>query len=540
MSVERTRPRRRRDVPDKIVPVGQIHLGKRLRLEQHVNATVDTAFGFSDGLPEDGLISPFENPLPGLNGDAVPMQMLEYALEEDPGEDLYLADLGLVMSYGIFGAPGSGKTFLMMRMLRQLLALELENVDRKFGGLILDPKAALIEDFRAIVQDLGREDDLVVLNAGELEDADEYANVIDCDIESSELARLLVLAAKSAGVGASEDYWFGAWENLFSAAIYLLKWLEPNVLTMRDLLVAVLTVEPVDQMLSSAGTRRPVEALADKALTRVSELRPEQQPEARAAINQIKLFYSQKSDSIATVDNLITQAYGHFLRERTQRYSPTAENVGGRTTFYDEIIDDGKLVLVSVSPAEPGLAKVLCTLIKNLFMQSMRSRRSRVREGRLRNFERPVVLACDEYSQVASEIPGQVGDGDFFSIARAQGCMGLLATQSVNVLESSALKENWKAIFSNFAAKIFMRAVDNETVEQATKLAGELDRRETSLGSSSGGQGLGSSTQTNLKEHKVLPGYILTQLIEQGQGVVIGQLDGRSTPSTYFLDVPAD
>jgi type IV secretory pathway TraG/TraD family ATPase VirD4 len=272
----------------------------------------------------------------------------------------------------------------------------------------------------------------------------------------------------------------------------------------------------------------------------VTELPEELRPEALAAANQIELYYSQEPDNIATVDNLITQAYGDFLRARTRRYSPAIPKDATRTTFYDRIIDDGILVLVSVSPSQPGLAKVLSTLIKNLFMQSVRGRLDRVRSGRLRNFERPIVLACDEYSQVASEIAGQVGDGDFFSVARQQGCMGLLATQSVNVLQASALKENWKSIFSNFGAKIFMRAVDNETVEEATKLAGETDWYETSLGTSSGGQGSGSSTQTSLKERKALPGHILTQLIETGQGVVIGTLDGRTKPALSFFHVPSD
>src|SRR5262249_8550646 len=155
-------------------------------------------------------------------------------------------------------------------------------------------------------------------------------------------------------------------------------------------------------------------------------------------------------DSVATVENLMTAAYGEFLRARTKCFSAKAKKAAERKPFYDQIIDEGKIVLVSISPSDVGLAKVLCTLIKNLFMQSMRSRLDRVRANRLKNFERPVVLACDEYSQVASEIPGQVGDGDFFSISRQQGCMGILATQSVNVLQASALKENRKSIFSNF------------------------------------------------------------------------------------------
>jgi type IV secretory pathway TraG/TraD family ATPase VirD4 len=243
-------------------------------------------------------------------------------------------------------------------------------------------------------------------------------------------------------------------------------------------------------------------------------------------------------DAIPTIDNIITQSYGEFLRARTRCYSKRIDKSSTHKPFYDTIIDEGKVVLVGVSTSEPGLAKVLCTVIKNLFMQSVRSRRDRVRSGRLQNFERPLVLACDEYDKIASEVPGQVGDGEFFSIARAQGCMGLVATQSVNNLQSSSLKENWKAIFSNFSAKIFMRAEDNETVEEATKLAGETDWYQSSAGTSSGAQGLGTSSNRELKERKVLPGHVLTQLVGTGQGVVIGSLEGGDNSSLRFFHVP--
>ena len=369
-------------------------------------------------------------------------------------------------------------------------------------------------------------------------------NVIDCDLDAYELGRQLVLAAQSAGVGASEPYWFVDWQNLFSAAIYLLMLLghhdgDDDVLTLRALIDAVLTVERPDPLLTNDAPQRRIQERAARARERVDKFPAKRRAEILAAVNQIELFYGQKPDNIATVETLITQAYGEFLRTRTDRFAPSVPRSTARTPLYDQIIDDGKIVLVSVSPADPGLAKVLCTLVKNLFMQSTLSRLARVRSPShaLSNFERPVVLACDEYSQIASEIPGQVGDGDFFSKARQQGCMGLLATQSVDVLQATTLKDNWKSIFSNFGAKIFMRAADNETAEAATKLAGEADYYETSVGTTSGAQGLGSSTQKSLKERKVLPSRILTGLIETGEGVVLGTLDGKA-PSVSFFSVP--
>src|SRR5580765_2071962 len=129
----------------KIEPQGRIHLGRQLTLEQYVQAAAAMGFQFSTGLPEDGTIPIFENPSPTANPGELPRQELKYRLRETASE-LYIENHGLTMSYGIFGAPGSGKTYLMLRLLRQIVALNADDAERKAGALILDPKAALIED----------------------------------------------------------------------------------------------------------------------------------------------------------------------------------------------------------------------------------------------------------------------------------------------------------------------------------------------------------------------------------------------------------
>jgi type IV secretory pathway TraG/TraD family ATPase VirD4 len=146
---------------------------------------------------------------------------------------------------------------------------------------------------------------------------------------------------------------------------------------------------------------------------------------------------------------------------------------------------------------------------------------------------------CDEYSDVASEVPGEpAGDAYFFSLSRQFGCMGLIATQSVNMLQSSALKENWRAVFSNFSAKFFMRVGDNETAEEASKLAGEADWYVGSAGTSHQKDGFGSSANSELRERKSLPTAVLTQVLERQQLVVVGSLDGGNDPGTFFVHVP--
>jgi hypothetical protein len=179
----------------RIEPRGRVQIGTCLELEQFAPTDAQAApFLYAIGLPDDGSIPPIESSLPFAGGGALPVQELQYRFRDVEGE-LFLENRGLTSSYGIFGAPGSGKTYLMLHMLRQLFSLEQNDAERRFGALILDPKAALIEDVRAIVAAVGRADDLAVVNAADLERRNNAVNVIDCDLDAYELARALVLAA---------------------------------------------------------------------------------------------------------------------------------------------------------------------------------------------------------------------------------------------------------------------------------------------------------------------------------------------------------
>lgn len=518
---------------------GRIHIGHELRLIQaQARPAVAAGFHFIGGRPNDGLLAAVDDATAFTRTGELPAQRLEHSFVATP-DDVYIKKAGLTTSYGIFGAPRAGKTHLLMYLLRQLMALNATDPEQKFGALILDPKAALIEDVRAAAAQAGRESDLVVLNSDELARRGEAVNVIDCTLDPLELGRMLVLAAQSAGTGASEPFWFGAWTNLFGAAVYLLQWLDTDVLTLQRLLDATLLVETYDK---DGRPQREIQRLAADARERLNELPQDRQRDARQAISQVEGFYRQEPDNIATVESLITQAYGGFQQSRWSRYSQAAPKIRGehRTPFYDQIVDDGKIVLVSVSPSDPGMAKVLCTLVKCLFQMTVVGRLARVRAGTLKNFKRPLVLAVDEYSEVASEVPGQpMGDGYFFSVCRQNGCMGLIATQSVNVLQASSLKENWKSVFSTFGAKIFMRLADKETIEEAAALVGETDWYLTSTGTSRQKDGSGSSTQKELRERK-LTASVFTDVMGRREGMIVGSLDGGKTQDVRFVRVPDD
>jgi hypothetical protein len=518
--------------------VGTVDVGAELQLSQKAAPAPPGAM-YAPLLSTAGGLLPID--IAPWTGSASPVatQQLDWSLA--PTDDhVQITDDGLAQSYFIFGGPGSGKTYMLEYLLKQIFALDASDADRKAGALILDPKAALVGEIRELLALVGREADLVVLNAGQLEAEGREVNLLDAGIDPSELGEMLVLVAQASGVGASEPFWFGSWSTLFAGALPLLAWLESErIMTMRSVMTAVLDVVGTDDR---GRPVRRIQQLAAEGRDRLDELDEDHRTDMDLAIDDVEGFYRQEEDNIATVETLMRDAFSGFLRTKWKRFSYGAPNLPDvqRSTFYDAIIDEGKIVLVSVEAEDATMAKVICTLVKVLFQRSVISRLSRVRAGRLKNFERIVVLAVDEYGQVASEVPGSpVGDGSFFSLCRQNGAIGIVAAQSVNLLKTSSLKDNWPAVVSNTAAKFFMRLGDSETAEEATKLAGEADWYLTSRSTSQQKDGASMSHGTELRERKSLPASVLTQLFTKGQGAVIGSTDGKATADTVrFFQVP--
>jgi hypothetical protein len=486
--------------------------------------------------------------------------LLESKLEETRRE-LFIENAGLTTSFGIFGAPGSGKTVLLMHLLKQVLAHKAKDKKERYGALILDPKAALRKDVMKIAKEVGRLEDLRIINTMNLNGQGRGVNVIDCAIDPYELGAILVLAGRSAGIDASDPFWFQEWTNLFAASLSVLRVVEElkgeaqrRPVTLRKLLDAIFEEhqekapdgkpERVIQRLARALTERLDQLSGDEAqaLARRLKVTPEElRRDVGIDLQTLRRFYRsvEGKDDVGVIEAFITKAFGMFRRARLHCYSDDTPRQPDQPPFYEDIIENGRIVLVSISPSEPVLAKTLCTLIKCLFQRTVLARRELLSGGVITNTVRPLLMACDEYSEIASEVAGQsMGDGQFLALAREYGCMAILATQSVNVLEASSLKDTWRSVFSNFAAKIYMRLVDNETAEAASKLAGESDWEMLSRGISNSKDGTNLSQQRDVRERKNLPTTVLTHVLRQGQAVVIGSLDGGVTvPGTYYLCV---
>lgn len=511
----------------KIKVDGRIHLGHRRELLQAPIEKLTSLFRAGGAGPKHKY-----DKLSTENIDMVG-EALEFKISEEDAGELYIEDAGLVTSYGIFGAPGCGKTVLLMHLLEQLLKHESSTPSKRYGALILDPKASLVEDITTMAKNAGRYDDLRIIGTGE------KLNVIDCELDPYELGAILVLAGRSAGIDASDPFWFQEWSNLFASSLSLLRadaFLNTSLEGVRPVTLKLLLDSIFNEVDADDNAGYPSEHIIQR-LARVLKKQLDELEDRRddifIDIQQIERFFSR--DYVGTIEAFISKAFGMFRQSRNRYYSDDTPR-GEKPPFYEDIIENGRIVVISISPSEPVLAKTLCTLVKCLFQRTVLARG----EGHIKNKVRPLVIACDEYSEIASEVPGQsMGDGQFLALARQYGCMAIFATQSVNVLQASSLKETWRSVFSNFAAKIYMRLADNETAEEATKLAGESDWRVLSRGSSLGQQGRSVSKQRELHERKNLPSNILTQVLKTGQAVVIGALDGgRSIPGTRFLSVP--
>src|SRR5262249_39494119 len=251
----------------------------------------------------------------------------------------------------------------------------------------------------------------------------------------------------------------------------------------------------------------------------------------------LKRFYGTKY--VDTIEAFITKAFGMFRRSRLACYSGRRP-AGQKLPFYEDVIENGRIVLVSTSPSEPMLAKTLSTLMKTLFQRTVLARGDLLNAGLITNDQRPLVIACDEYSEIASEVPGQpAGDGQFLALSRQYGCMALFATQSVNVLEASSLGDKWRSVFSNFAAQLFMRLADDRTAEEAEKLGGEREYRYITKSIDRTVEGKRVGETRDVRFEKNLSRYFLTQVLQRKQVTVVGTLDGGMTPpGIYYAEVP--
>ncbi len=534
----------------KVKGVVRLGEGQRLSLRTPKPTPQANHFVYTVSHPESGP-GDIDHSMGPSAHERVRVDERRYTLTPIPDDVVSITDKGLTRSYGIFGVPGCGKTFMMMKMLHDIVRLGGDDAERRVGGLLLDPKAALGTDVVKALKAAGRDGDLLVINDSYLDATKQAVNILDCALDPFDRGRAVALAAQAAGISAREPYWLQQLGRLCGAALHVLEFVHGIKPTLRDLASTLLGsyVDP-----RHPDKRRPV-------LARVLE--EGDAHHENGVDGYLRTDYGVARDILtrflddaqtggdrrnhAILLSFIDQSIGEFRRAPFACFS--GRPPVGERSLYDAIVEQGKLLLVSVSRRHLGVTRMLTTLVKVLFQQTVLTRLERCRlspdeQARglgLTNDVRPLLFLADEYSDVASELPGEpMGDGVFFSQMRQAGCMGLIATQSVNMLAGSALGEQWRSVFGNLSAKIFMRLGDRQTVEEATELVGQYEMHTRSLDHSVSKEGASFSVRHGV-QHDV-PGLqtrLLTQTLGLGDAVVVGCIDGRSPSEVRFIHVPA-
>jgi type IV secretory system conjugative DNA transfer VirD4/TraG family protein len=503
---------------------GEINLGNELLLELQDVVQERT------GEDRPGKVGSTLGPT-GRRHSEIPTKDVEYvaqtyALQEGEGA-LSIKDRGLALQYGILGKPGSGKTHLLMHLLRQIVAHKRGDPDRKFGGLILDPKAALIDDVRETFRKARREDDLVVVNTREL--LGSGINVIDCMLSPEDLGETLVLAARSAGLGSGEPFWLQQMSTVFGAILTLMNIMAPRTPPTLSALMehAVGVVDGKPALECFLGD-------VEKEVKR-RQVGKQTAIEYQTAVDALRHHTGGEPRNRAIVEQFMHQAFGLF---RAPDYACYSWEARGSRTLYDLIIDEGKTVLVSMGPQEVKLTSLLPALMKLIFQRTVISRFERYRKCELHNAERPLLFMADEYHTVATKVEGKFGDSEFFSLGRQFGALCFVATQSVQQLMVSSIEKAWKAVFDVLSAVIVMSGDDPETAKYVDERAGKktVIMKKRSPSYNDGKESISVSYER--LELPVIPVGTF-QMLTQGQAIVIGKTEGpQQMGSVRYLRVP--
>lgn len=530
--------KRRREPPSDRLEVsvpGSVSLGAELTLLSDDPFHGNTAQDGRRLYAENSSVAPTDSHRSAPPRRALERRTVAHRLEP-AGGSVPIAGQGLVLQYGILGAPGSGKTNLLMHVLRQVIVHRPDDEACRYGGLILDPKAALIDEVQEIFHQAGRAEDLIVINEQAL--AGGGVNIIDCALSPSDLGEALVLAARSAGIGASEPFWLQQMSKVLAGIIALMRFRNPRQAPTLAQVIDFAIGRTLSGNAAEPKLRRLIDGTRRALETREAAQSAALAEDARVALETLERYLARTAGGDGeqrhrqVVEQIIEQAFSMFrLSENAGLSEPAPAEA---PSLYDQTIEKGKFLLVSVGPQKLTLARMLPSLTKLLFQRTVLSRFDRYRAGdpRLRNIARPLLFLADEYHTVATQLEGvPFGDSEFFSQARQFGALCLIASQSVEQLRRSSLGESWQAVFATLAAVIFMRGQDPSTRAYLRQLAGDrevrVQRRDRSLN-----QGKeGSSWSVERSEEAAIPAGLLESFV-LGDAVIIGTTEGNRAPTS--------
>jgi hypothetical protein len=424
-----------------------------------------------------------------------------------PPREVFLEGEGLGQLYVCFGAPGTGKSYLLKQLLKQLAKPDWKP---SWGGLLLDPKQTLIKE---VLKEIPAGPFHLISN----DKSSQRINILKSALGPRDLGVALALAAESGGISAKEPYWLNEMKRIFGAGLALLE--------MRKKPMTLLSLAELLLLESEAKPGEPREPRFAVELSRLREsLRENPDPKTDRNCARVTAEFAQyqsgRGNNADTVRSFISQVLSPFLDPELDHLSDSDQSA----SLADLIFAQGKWVLLDIPKKALSVSRMLSALAKVLFQRAALDREASYPE----QSKRRVFLFVDEYAELASDLPGEgFGDSIFFSQARQFKVLSFIATQGVPMLENSGVREAWKTILSNSAGKIFFRVSDPDSAELASKLLGEGEQLVADHGVTQSPEGGNIQRSEKLERRTVLTSDLFATALGRGQFVFLGTTTGR-------------
>jgi TraM recognition site of TraD and TraG len=443
-----------------------------------------------------------------------------------------IPERGLYTGIAVIGAIGSGKTQgLILPAIRQLVAYNASDSERKLSGIVLEVKGDLCRQLEGILNEYGRGQDYVEVSlAGDIR-----YNPLNNDLDPYAQAFNIASIITSIWGKGKEPFWQQSYTDLVRYVI-LLHRVRDNYVTLLDVFRTVISAGALEDMLIEVGRRftditfvavERMEYLSHQKLlatfgfTWSPDLnsyvaRWTEQLEAtliRQAGVPVTLYIRKKGtesersrfESIhywywehwkffrSEVKTSIIQGIAVFLSlfetdpavrrvfcppKELYLGQESADDPRGRVLPpFDELIESGKVVGLNFPVAlNPALAKTIGTMMKIDYQRAVQLRIPKM-DAEPNRYFRPTVFVCDEYQNFAT-VGGDnpTGDERFLSISRQPKCIPIVATQSISSLKEALPNEGVKTLLQAFRTKVFLSTSDPDTARFASEICGKTDR----------------------------------------------------------------
>lgn len=366
------------------------------------------------------------------------------------GHPLRLKDTTMCYNGIVTGATGSGKT---SGFCRPLLDWILRDPARP-GALIVNVKDDYPEFVMSLAARYGISDRVVVLKP----DGTEKMNLLNPAIDSYKLAEILVTSCIAPGElrHPLTAFWVQNGMRVLGMAIALARaTIDPSEVTLEDIQTIVTEFADVRENASGPIMGENVGILLRAFEERILGLSPDH-PDYRRLMKEMTMLRQEVRRLTALDEKPRTSIIIEIERILAAVRPPEIASVmcarGSSATFrgVDEIIDEGKIVVLDFAPQKQGLAAKLIVsgIRRQLFHRIVKSRGS----GALPS-DRPIVVLLDEAQYFLSFDEGEESDLSMAALSRSLKCRMWYSVQETGALFANAGVESYPLIH-NFLRNI--------------------------------------------------------------------------------------